>query len=400
MPGPTNLRRLPLLDGLRALAVMGVLLIHGGISAEIAGDAVIGPVLRRLDVVVPIFFAISGCVIYLPFLRANLARAPGPAASTFAKRRFFRIAPAYWVALTLVVLAVGPRSVFEPLNIPRYYLFLQTYSAETVAGGLPQAWTLCVEAVFYVLVPPWAWFMATCARRTGATPVRTELLGLASLMVVSIAFQLFAVRTGTVNGHIPALTPLLASFPTHIAAFAIGMGIALLIAGGAVEPVDWVERHAAALALAGIGVCVLLSAEVEHLGLDATGFTPIQYAVREAAHLIGAGLLVLAVACARPSDGFLGRLLGSRPLVFLGTVSFGIYLYHLGVLGLLGETGLLPTGTLWSLVLWMACLLVGAIGLGALSWYLIERPGIRYSKRRRRGSVVGRAGGRADQQPE
>jgi peptidoglycan/LPS O-acetylase OafA/YrhL len=135
-PPPGN-PRFPLFDSLRAIAVLAVLTFHvclvsGALSRRVAGDAAAvlgaqGPIL---------FFAISGFLLYRPWI------ASAPSVARYARRRALRILPAYWLALTL--LAIYPGVVLGD-DWWRYYLFLQLYSADTVSGGIPVAWTLCVE---------------------------------------------------------------------------------------------------------------------------------------------------------------------------------------------------------------------------------------------------------------
>ena len=81
--------------------------------------------------------------------------------------------PAYWVALTVIAIAVPLDGVFEPGHAVVYYGFLQIYT-DLALGGITQAWSLCVEVAFYALLPLWA---LALARR--APSVRGELWALA-----------------------------------------------------------------------------------------------------------------------------------------------------------------------------------------------------------------------------
>jgi len=88
---------------------------------------------------------------------------------------------------------------------------------------------------------------------------------------------------------------------------------------------------------------------------------------------------------APPSSGLTRRLLASRRLAFLGTVSYGIYLYHVPLATRLAGWGLLPTDAA-SLARWLAIELAGTVALAWLSYRLVERPALR---------LRGRLGGRA-----
>jgi peptidoglycan/LPS O-acetylase OafA/YrhL len=61
------------LDGVRAIAAMSVLIYHVGLKSFAVPSAAYGNVLSRLDVAVPIFFVLSGFLLYRPFVAARLA---------------------------------------------------------------------------------------------------------------------------------------------------------------------------------------------------------------------------------------------------------------------------------------------------------------------------------------
>jgi peptidoglycan/LPS O-acetylase OafA/YrhL len=93
---------------------------------------------------------------------------------------------------------------------------------------------------------------------------------------------------------------------------------------------------------------------------------------------LGSGLLVLPVIVPGRADrrGWVLRLLRHRRVVWIGTISYGIYLWHGPVLDLVGRglssnPGAAPLGTV---VLTWATVTVGAVIMGAASWYLVERP--------------------------
>ena len=148
--------RFPLLDSVRAIAALSVVVFHAAYWSRITetGSAA-APFLSRLDVGVTVFFVLSGFLLYRPFVRSRLLGGPRPAAAAYGWRRVLRIVPAYWVALTIIVIWLGKRYVVEPGNLFEYYGFAQIYS-NLALGGITQAWTLCIEVTFYALLPLWA----------------------------------------------------------------------------------------------------------------------------------------------------------------------------------------------------------------------------------------------------
>src|SRR5947209_17182952 len=106
-PPPGN-PRFPLFDGLRAVAALSVLVYHAGyFSRANEGDGGLSPYLARLNVGVAIFFVISGFLLYRPLLAARMGVGPPVRLRDYARRRFLRIVPAYWVALSLLAVYPG-----------------------------------------------------------------------------------------------------------------------------------------------------------------------------------------------------------------------------------------------------------------------------------------------------
>jgi peptidoglycan/LPS O-acetylase OafA/YrhL len=175
--------RFPLFDSLRAIAAISVLAYHAAASSGIlATSSPLKPYAGRLDVGVAVFFLISGFLLYRPFAAARLAGDAQPQTGAYAWRRFLRIVPAYWLALTLIALWLGLPRVLTVHSGPLFYGFAQIYSVPDYARGIGQAWTLCVEMTFYAFLPLWAFAMrrlpARASRRAWLT---TELAGLAVL---------------------------------------------------------------------------------------------------------------------------------------------------------------------------------------------------------------------------
>ena len=124
-PPPGN-PRFPLFDALRAIAVIAVVAFHAAILGGALERPVLGDAAVQLGALGPIvFFAISGFLLYRPWVAARAAGAVPPAALRYARRRALRILPAYWVALTVLAIYPGITGVFTS-DWWRYYLFLQS----------------------------------------------------------------------------------------------------------------------------------------------------------------------------------------------------------------------------------------------------------------------------------
>lgn len=361
------------MDALRAIAALAVFGFHGVSQANLQYRSDVDPLralAAHLDVGVSIFFVISGVLLYRPFAAARLRGEPLPAVGAYAWRRFLRIVPGYWVALTLAALILPLSYVFaDPLP---YYGFAQIYDGETVPKGLGQAWTLAVELSFYAFLPLWALLLR---RLRGG--VRTELLMLAALYAASVAYQVYALGQADPRQLSGPAGVWLMPLPAQLDVFALGMGLAVLSAAARTEaaaarlarlaPWGWVLA-AAAFVTVGLGI-----------GLAGTPREPYSDAQWLGQHqlyaLVGVGLVLPAVF---DGDARLHRLLAHRWLLWTGLVSYGLYLYHVPVLTLLREHGLSPTT---DFPLFVLAGLAISLALAALSYHLVERPALTLKSR-------------------
>jgi peptidoglycan/LPS O-acetylase OafA/YrhL len=337
------------LDGVRAIAALLVLVFHAvGFWARGSGeDAALRPFVGRLDVGVAVFFLLSGYLLYGPFLRGRIR------IGAYAWRRALRIVPAYWVALTVAAIVLPLHAVWA--NVPLFYGFGQVYRESTAGQGLGQAWTLCVEVLFYAFLPVWALVLARSR----------SLWPLVALFLASIAYK--GLILSTFDGEVGPLEPALIALPAFLDWFALGMGVALLEARGVRFARPW------AWAAAATGFYVASVGLLWNARLDA--YTHTEWLIRHLSYAaIALCVLVTGVAGA--------RALRWTPLVRLGEISYGIYLYHLLVLALLSRWGLIAWERyLHPYVLWTAFGLAGSVLLATLSWHLVERPLWRASRR-------------------
>lgn len=378
-PPPGN-PRFPLFDSLRGLAALAIVLTHTGLASGANVYAFYGNMLARLDIGVTLFFILSGFLLYRPFVAARLEGRPPIRLRDYTRRRVLRIVPAYWLALT--ALAIWPGLVF---GAPRwiYYAFGQSYNAAWVLGGLGQAWSLAIEASFYVVLPFYAMALARVARRW-ARPrtVRFELAVLALLAAASIVGRSIVHHTG----H-PAM------FSFTLAGtffwFALGMGLAVCSAawhGRERQPmvVRVVERRPWVPWGVAIALFVFLS---YGLALP-VGFpfitTGRQYIAEHLLYGVISLLLVLPATFGSQAGGLIRRLLGSPLLAWLGLVSYGLFLWHARwneYFLVHGAAGWIPSMPFVGLT---AVVLAASLACASASYYLVERPLLRFKDRRPR----------------
>jgi peptidoglycan/LPS O-acetylase OafA/YrhL len=235
--------------------------------------------------------------------------------------------------------------------------------------GVQQAWSLAIEVDFYVFVPAFAALVTVGAGRMGVGATRRRWWwGVGAVFVVGAVWQLIARET---------LVPLF-MLPNYFPAFGSGMALALL-------SVDMPARLAPITARLGAARGMLGVAAVGVLGLRAWVFTaPEGFAAKQGpeAQLWFTLFAVLVVA---PLVWSLDRpgLLARRVPAALGTVSYGVFLWHLAMLqswspvdfGFGEDLRFNPV---------VRGLLFGALSLAVatVSWFLVERPILRWSHRR------------------
>jgi peptidoglycan/LPS O-acetylase OafA/YrhL len=372
---------------MRGLAAFSVLVFHATfpfrpptgiwqyLSQRNAGPPITGVV---------VFFLISGFVLYRPFVEARLDGNRMPSLLPYAVRRVARIVPAYWVALAVVTVWLGLHEVQTPAGAVRYFGFLQLYgSFNTANGGISPAWTLCVEITFYAALP----LLALAVRRVSASRfittrsieprsiVSSELALCAAMVVTSLIWQ--TVVCAAVPLSSGWRVTLLWTLPGSLDLFAAGMALAIVSA--AVErrstPPRWlavVDRMPWLPWLLAIGVFYGVG-RVPDLGRY--GFAAWWIPSHEL-KAIGAALLLVPLIFGSPARGWLRRIVGWRPLVWLGGISYAIYLWHKPLL-----EKLLPHVAGHGELVTTLVLAVATTVIAAVSFYAIERPAQRMARR-------------------
>lgn len=389
--------RFLLFDSLRALAALSVFAFHLPYAFRLSSANPVRPYLLQLNVGIAVFFLVSGFLLYRPFARARYAGERAPATLPYAERRALRIVPAYWVALVFTVLLVGSSGearnaidVFTPRGMLSYFGFLQTYDSATLFGGVSAAWTLCVELTFYAMLPLWAMLMRRVGCRSRRDFLRSELLGLAGLFVIGTAWTSVASAnehpTGAVLLDVTQIKPWLYVLPAYLDHFALGMALAVLSVGAAdrspqpkavrvVDRASWLPWLAAALAF------FLIANLHEWL----PGSFGAQFIATHELQGVFAFALLLPAVFGDPSRGMVRKLLGNRVLLWIGLVSYGLYLWHAAIISKLVDLGAMDGLSSFEFI---AIALSLSLLAAAASFYGVERHALRLGRRlsRRRRS--------------
>ncbi len=379
----------PGLEAIRALAASMVVVHH---VASLAGPraGLVATPAEVMDAGVAVFFVLSGFLIFRPYATGLITARGGQPAVAFWWRRILRIVPAYWVALT-VLWAAGNLHLGDQWW--KHYLFLQPFSRYTALVGLVPAWSLSTELCFYLLVPPLAAVVGRvlAARFPGPGHARERAMVVATVVVALAALGPLARATApSWAGDERALS--FQWLPTNLDLFGAGMLLAVASAWTAIDVgararADAVARRAWPWWVLATVVFVAYAYLVG--GVDfAVGYQGWSWQRRQVTFTLCA-LLLLVPAVFGPQDhGLLRRLWAWRPVVWVGTVSYGLYLWHVGVLERLVDRppGLAGAGEPgwdgWlpdridppSFAVLLLATFALALGIAALSWYLLERP--------------------------
>jgi peptidoglycan/LPS O-acetylase OafA/YrhL len=377
--------RFPLFDSLRAIAALAVVTTHaafysGALNSHIA---LLRQVAARLDVGVTIFFFISAFLLYRPFARAALRDEPSPEVLPYAWRRVLRIVPAYWLALTVTAALLHQKGIFTLSGVVIHYGFGQIYRTDTLATGLGQAWTLCVEVTFYAFLPLWALVLSKRRWRSPAARLRGELWALGALAAASMAFKI-VVLTAQPAGPMRA-TWSLWTLPAYLDQFAVGMAIALLSVWWEkrdelprlVRPLDRFPGIAWLFALASL---LVVSAGLGLHGHFPEAFSKVQFIEMHVLYAaVGLGVILPAVF-GNQGRGVVRRVLANRVLLWLGMISYGIYLWHQMVFIKLSQEGFNAGAFIHPYVGWLLAALLGGILCATVSYYAMERPLMRLKR--------------------
>ncbi|MFZ4517590.1 MAG: acyltransferase family protein [Microthrixaceae bacterium] len=374
-------RHLPALDGWRGVAALAVLVNHVGVLSGLNGrNPELGQFIARADVGVSIFFVLSGFLLYRPFVTARLAGERAGDLSAYARRRLLRIFPAYWVALFVVAFILRAPPFTEPHSVVAHALLLQVYDGEQVVGGpIQQSWTLATEVAFYAFLPCYAWLLAR-RHRTPERQIRWEVAGVVALWVGSMTLKVAALASGMGAARFGQVNTWL---PFRLDEFALGMGLAVGVAWwnrlGRVHPA-WLRSVGATLACWAVAA-LLFWVTCTRLGLPLSPILSGRQALvmRAMYSLVAIFLIVPAVLAARPGQPA-RVLLANRVAVWLGLISYGIYLWHEAFQDLyLRWTDRPPLqAPFLGMLLWTLAFSVLA---GAASWYLVERPAMGWGRR-------------------
>ena len=360
--------RLQELDAFRALMVL-VVTFHafqastGDLDVHVFRDLSVGGVLLgNVDVLLPIFFVLSGFAIYYQFAALVLSGRPLPGSRIWLFKRGLRLLPVYFLVFVLVWVWRYGGGANQWEDLAWGMLLMQTWSTEHIFRTIDPGWYLSIEWQFAVItavaIMPWL-------RTISSWPQRSRL---AALLVPPIVLSAITIwwRTSLENAGVPG-DHWGAWFAPPSWAMMYGAGMLLGLALVLRPPHLWrLPKPAPTLIFAGAtaGLVYLQTLRGEDR------FATIWYF-----HLsiIGVTLWMIAAITADP-DGWVRRGMRSRGVQAIAAASFVTYIVHAPVLRSLAARNILPMNdpNMW----WAsaAAIVIISLSLGYLVHRYLEGP--------------------------
>jgi peptidoglycan/LPS O-acetylase OafA/YrhL len=364
--------RLLEVDGLRGVAILMVLTYHYVTAISAPHHPIWRLVTSACSLFwsgVDLFFVLSG------FLIAGIlmeVKSSGSYFRTFYLRRAHRIFPLYFGWLLLLFIGTtfnadghfGTRLFSPEVPIWAYSLFVQNNIPLLLNKELPlwmaMSWSLALEEQFYLLLP-------ALVRNSSRTT-----LGLVCGLTV-LASPVYRFLLVSHNPNLNAGWP----FSTMCRLDGLALGVAVAIAARNERCWQWARQHIPLLRICAVisGVCV---AAMTHLPLGPVGLVASRFT------LLGAFYSFLLILVLIDPESRFCDLLRSRMLIYFGTVSYAIYIFHQGTRGILNV--IIPAFNP-NLLRSMLLLLVSAVAtilMAHISWHVMEKKLVRRAHRRYR----------------
>jgi peptidoglycan/LPS O-acetylase OafA/YrhL len=351
----------PALTGIRAVGVSAVLIFHSNFRTLPGAWVALG-----------IFFVLSGFLI-TSMLAGEHRRTGRISLSKFYSRRAVRLVPPLAIAVVLIAVYAAIVPVANAGNriwgdSAAALLYVSDYRSafghEPLLGFMSQCWSLAVEEQFYLV---WAVLFFVSLRYAGRRVAYA--IAIAGIVLATADRTWIVLHAAHWNAYVAGRAYY--AFDTRADALFLGCVLGLLATGDHLEAWrPWALRAISVAALVSTAVIVWVMCTV---GLGARSLPLWWLPITEVASAV-----VIVYLVVRPT-GWGTRALGLPVLVLIGNMSYTIYIIHWPVYVATGVFS--KTDLPWSY--WPSELVRLAIifGLAAASWYLLERPLMRWRRR-------------------
>jgi len=352
------LNYMPQLDGLRAVAISLVLIGHFHSKA----NEFLIP-LSWLGV--QLFFVLSGYLItrIIQLQKQKIDSCTlkkSVAIRTFYVRRMLRLFPLYYVVIALTLLL----DVEKAREIWPYLVFYLTNLKIALNAGwigdFSHLWSLAAEEQFYLL---WPWLIIFL-------PAKYLPRVLVLVIVSGLVFRLSMVIAGQ-------------SIYSNLLIFgvtdALGMG-ALLALVSNMRSDTRLQVRIKSIFFKGLPVAAVLGFVGASWIFFSVEWSSATFSIW-ATFLTSLPFTWIVWHCSSGFTGLLGKFLSSRPVVYLGKISYGVYVIHAFVPSMLISLNIAPTSLPRGVEAWFLLIVVTTILLASVSWFFLERPANRLKSR-------------------
>ena len=380
------------LTGFRALAVTWVLLFHLNgivgprvISLPLFGyDVPLHPLMTIGWVGANLFFVLSGFLLMSRLLERLASGPRRPALKSYIIARIRRVFPAYWVQIVILLavsVAVSRQWPDWVRFLPLHAFMLHNLDVEASFAINPVYWTLPIEFSFYLCLPFIALILAHVEGTPGARKWVTLGAVLVAVLVLSLAYRYFvyqAFLTQPVNTRVW----IMGQIPGSIDQFVLGgtAGVAMRW----IRP-QWdaasegrralVSNLLLATGLAGIVAMMYYLDSIFETYWKGHSAVYVWYTITSAL----ASIVLCSIVLGSRAANF---LFANRAAVFIGTISYSIYLWHFPIAVWVARWVDVSGSQLVKLLVIAVPLIAAA---SAASYYLVERRFMAASTRQREG---------------
>lgn len=338
-PGASSAFKLKGMEGWRGIACLLVVVFHVWQTMDGPSNNGVGPYADNpavfnfyynVDIVVDLFFVLSGLLLFLPFAAAALDdNVSIPSARNFFFRRMLRLLPVYWI---VVLFAWFPRNygfgTAQWVDLLEHLFLVQAFDSERIFYTIGPAWTLSVELVFYISL---ALFAPSFVRWVRENPYRegrmerliVPLLGVITLSVL-YKFNVEMVWAVPVTDWAWRFGP---------AAKADDFALGMILAVAVIRLKDRALPSYLSPLLIGLGATLI------YFFLYRFGQVPSEefLAVRHTMMALGWTLILAGVTLVKTNIP--ARIVDNGPAVALSVVAYSVYLVHEPLLLALVNTG-------------------------------------------------------------
>jgi peptidoglycan/LPS O-acetylase OafA/YrhL len=409
-PAPARRKRVRIigLDGVRGLLCLMIAITHVTTHYSPKTAATWQTSLFGFSLVY--FFVLSGFLLFLPYVR-NLVeeRSAGkmPDVKDYVVHRLARIVPCYLVIFLIVnfVLRVayvenpaiqpvgtseGTGMITDPGELIANLTLVQTYFPAYIQTGINPSWSLTLEYAFYASLPLLGYLLFRLRKRStmnpfllaGLAPLILLVIGLVGRSLTPLVFSYSSTTDFMLLNWGPNWAAVFTkSFLTNADNFALGMFAAIVFVA---------LEHRALPERIGKRVRMLSAVAIIPVFLLSGVLLVIanQFATAGVSVVAALMILVIVAPLGRGQKTKLAVWLDARPIRYVGEVSLSAYLWHFPMLLLLGRIGWMAGDTLPGMLRNIVVLLTITILAATVTYYGIEKPGMKFAKRLRAKKVA------------